>query len=153
VIQKVFGGQQNFDALVSSQKVIAQMLHRWDDEKADPWKLNGYILDPPILLTSAQAQQIQHLLQTPSSYKFSRTEKSCVVDYGVLFTFYSSQQTVRVALCFKCDMLGVFNGEDDNRESVNSETDFDPVHGQFVAIAKSIFPNDPTIQSLKEKQH
>ena len=155
VIQRVFGSQQMYDAFATSTNVTAQLLHLRPDfrfnENQNPSKLNGYLIDPPILLTSVQAQQIQHLLQTPSSYLFSRAAKSCLIDYGVLIAFHSGQQTVRVALCFNCDMLGVFIGEDDNLDS-ESGADFDPVHGQLVIIAKSIFPNDPNIQQLKENR-
>ena len=76
--------------------------------------------------------------------------KACMPVYGVVFNFHSGTQTVRVALCFSCDMLTVFTGDDINQEGVGGE-DFDHVHGTFAAVAKSLFPNDPEIQNLEER--
>ena len=150
VIQKVFGNQQNYDAFVSSQKVTAQLLHKQDE--ANSTKLKGYSSDAPISLSSEQIQKIKFLLQNPPSYLWN-IGNSCIPDYGVLFTFHSDQRTVRVAVCFECDMLGVFDSEDNSAGQINSEYIIDPMHAQLVALAKSIFPNDTTIQSLKEKRH
>lgn len=148
VIQQVFGNQQNFEVFTTSPQVTAQLLHLKRETRSFG-KLKGYVSDTPIQLSSAQARQVRRLLQTPSSFKFSRAKKACIPDYGILFAFRSNQKIVSVALCFNCDILGVFDSDYENAESINSEADFDPVHGKFTAIAKSIFPNDPTVQSLK----
>lgn len=150
VIQKVFGNQQNYDTFVFSQKVTAQLLHKQDE--ANPIKLKGYNSDAPISLSSEEIQKIKPLLQNPPSYLWN-IGNNCIPDYGVLFTFHSEQRTVRVAVCFKCNMLGVFDSKDDNAGQINSEYIIDPMHAQLVALVKSIFPNDPTIQSLKEKRN
>lgn len=109
-------------------------------------KLSGYDLDPPVPLTAEQSAQIQKLLQSSSSYWL--VSKNCLPIYGVLYNFHSGKQTVRVALCFNCDILAVFTGEDTNQDEVGEEN-FDPAHRKFAAIAKSIFPNDSEIQGLK----
>lgn len=153
-VQKIFGGQQNYDAFATSTNVTAQLLHRRSNvigEAPDAVKLIGYNIDPPCKLTSSQVEQIQNLLKTPSSYTFSIGEKACVPDYGILFNFRSNQKTIRVALCIKCKILAVFLGEDDNSGQIGGG-DFDPSCGQFISLAKAIFPNDPEIQALRESR-
>jgi len=56
---------------------------------------------------------------------------------------------VRLALCFNCNWLGIFDGADESAGSINSEMDFDPIRSQLVAIAKAIYPSDSEIQGLK----
>ena len=160
VIHNVFGGQNNYEVVITSTNVTAQLLHErreieFDVNTNNHGKSNGYLIDPPVAVTSEQAGQIRQLLQSPSSFEFlflSGAAKACIPVYGVLFNFHSDQETVRVALCFNCDIIAVFTGEDVNSDGVGGE-DFDPSHGKFIAIAKSIFPNDPEIQSLKERKH
>lgn len=157
VVQKVFKNRQVYNVFISSPQVNAQLLHQKPPTEfganSYPSRLSGYTLDPPVLLTSAQLQSFRSILQNPSAYTWSRAQKDCIPDYGVLFTFHSGHQTVRIALCFECDMLGVFNGDNVNADSINTEEDFDPVNGRLLALAKSIFPNDKGIQSLAERRY
>ena len=67
----------------------------------------------------------------------------------MVLNFHSKQSTLRIALCFDCDIAGIFDGEAENAQSINTGGDFDPMHKQLVRIAKSIFPNDSEIQALK----
>jgi hypothetical protein len=151
VIQKVFNNQQNLDVLIASTNATAQLLHARQDiqfnKGQSPGKLNGYTLDAPIALPIEKIQDIQGLLQSPSSYEF-RYSKACIPDYGILLTFHSNKKLVRIALCFKCDILGVFTDEGDDAESTGGG-DFDPSHRKLVVLVKTIFPNDKEIQSLK----
>lgn len=147
VIQKIFGNQECFDTFIASQQVTVQRLH-WR-ERSDPTKLSNYDHAAPVPVTPAQAREIRHLMETPSSYTWSRARKTCGIDYDVLFTFRSGQRTTRIALYLKCDILGVFDGEDENAYPVNREEDYDLIRKPLVTIVKSIFPNDPEIQALK----
>jgi len=148
VVQKVFGSKQVFDAFLASQTATAQRLHWHRQQGESSVKLRSYDHDSPVIVPPARIQEIQALLRHSASYVW-RSSKSCIVDYGVLLTFSSGQRTVRVALCFKCNWLGIFDGGDDNAESVSTEDDFDPVRKQPVTIIKSIFPTDAEIQALK----
>src|SRR5258708_42170 len=149
VIQQVFSNQKNFNAITASQQITAQLLHKIDD--ADQTRLIGYHKDAPVPVSSEQIQKIKSLLQNPSSYRWN-IGNACIPDYGVLFTFHSDQRTVRVAICFKCELLAVFEGEDDNGKAVSEDRIFSPMRPQLVTIAKSLFPNDKEIQGLKEKR-
>ena len=120
-------------------------------DSINPGALKGYDIAPEVPVAPREFQKIQQLLQQPSSYDWGPYEKGCIVDYGVVFTFRSEHRTVRVALCFNCNWLGVFDGLDESLANINSEMDFDPIRPQLVAIAKAIYSDDPEIQSLKPK--
>ena len=150
VVQKVFGSRQVLDRFLASREVRVQRLY-WRDEHLNSGLLTSYDHGQEILVPSAESQQIQQLLQQPSSYDWGPYAKSCIVDYGMMFTFRSGPRMVRVALCFNCNWLGIFDGPDESVSNINSEMDFDPIRPQLVAIAKALYPGDPQIQSLKPK--
>jgi hypothetical protein len=145
LIQRGFAGQQNFSVVTSSPQVTVQRLHEKSGEDSD--FLTGYTKDAPLALSPEQAQKVKDLLQSPSSYLWNMG--SCLPHYGVLFDFQSDGHTVRVALCFKCKIIGIFEGEDDNARPIYGVTQFNPSYGQFVALCKTIFPNDKEIQALQ----
>ena len=144
LIQGVFAGQQNFDVVTSSPQVTVQRLHEKPDGRPD--QLTGYTKDAPLTLSPEQARKIKDLLKSPSSYIWN-LKSNCIPHYGVLFNFQSGGHTVRVALCFKCRIIAVFDGEDDNAKQI-SDGLFDPMRDQLVAISKTLFPNDKEIQAL-----
>jgi len=110
--------------------------------------LLGYTKDAPVRLSPKQIQAIQKLLEKPTSYHWNM-HNNCIPDYGVLLNFRLQGDTVHVALCFKCDNIGVFEGDDDTAQQINQEYMIDLIHPQLVAICKEIFPNDKEIQGLK----
>jgi hypothetical protein len=145
VIQQVFKNREIFLVVQNPQTVTAQLLHSKDGGSD---KLDGYTKDAPVGLSPEEIQGFQNLLKNPKSYRwgFGRT---CIQDYGVLLNFRSQGDTVHVALCFKCNMLGAFEGDDDSAGQINRESIFDPMRPQLVALAKEIFPNDKEIQGLQ----
>ena len=148
VAQKVFNGKQVFEAFVTSQTATAQRLHWRRQEGQDSRMLSNYDQDSPVTIPPTRAQEIQALLQRPASYAW-RYKHRCIVDYGTLLTFHSGKRNVRVALCFKCNELGIFDGEDNNAVRINTIDVFDPIRKQLVAIVKSIYPTDVEIGALK----
>jgi hypothetical protein len=148
-IPKVFGNRQLFDVVVASQQVTAQRLHWRDRNEISPDVLSNYNRGPSVPVPASQAQRLKHLLQRSSSYYQGSNAKSCIPDYGVLFTFRSGDRAVQIALCFNCNMLDVFDGGDDKARSVNTLPDFDPMRSDLVAIVKKVFPDDPEIQDLE----
>jgi hypothetical protein len=145
VVEKVFGNEALLRTFEASQSVTAQRLHSRSFEEPTPDPLGSYDREKPIPLPVKTRQRLQRLLQRPSTYDWTPREKLCIPDYGLLFTFHSGTQTVGVAFCFKCNLLGIFDGAG----RVNTEGDFDPARTKFVAIAKAIYPNDPEIRDLE----
>lgn len=145
VVRQVFKNREKFSVIQNPQLVTAELLH--SKNGASPI-LDGYTKDAPVGLSPQEIQSIQNLLEKPASYHWG-IGNGCMPDYGVLLNFRSQGHIVRVALCFKCDMFGVFDGDNDSAEQINREYIMDLMRPQLVAIAKEIFPNDKEIQGLK----
>jgi hypothetical protein len=146
VIGQVFTSQEIFDVVMSSQQVTAQLLD------SDTEELNSPILSDkkskPVLLSPDQAQEIKNLLGKPSSYVWG-IMSGCIPRYGVIFNFRSGGHTVRVAFCFRCHAVGVFEGDGDNARDLNDGIPFDPMRKQLIALCKTLFPQSQKIQALK----
>ena len=145
VIERVFKDQEIFDVMINSSRVTAQRLHQ--KSAGDPDLLSGYTWDAPVTLAADQAQQIKSLLQSPSSYMWDVV--SCSPDYGVVYNFQSGGHAVHVAFCFKCNIIGIFDGDNDASNSINFTSQFDPMRGQMATLSKTLFPNDKEIQKLE----
>jgi hypothetical protein len=145
VIERVFKDQEIFDVMTNSPKVTAQRLNRKSD--GDPDLLSGYTHDAPVTLTADQAQEIKGLLQSSSSYLWDVT--SCMPDYGVVYNFQSGGHTVRAAFCFRCNIIGIFDGDNDASNSINFTSQFNPMRRQMLALSKSLFPDDKEMQALQ----
>jgi hypothetical protein len=146
VILQVFKDREVLSVIQFSQSATAQRLHPKNGGGSDT--LDGYTKDAPVGLSPQQIKSFQDLLEKPTSYHWG-IGNSCIPDYGVLLNFRSEGETVRVAICFKCNMLGVFDGNDDSAKQINSQYIIDPMRPQLIALAKQIFPNDKEIQGLQ----
>ncbi len=145
VVNQVFRDREVFSVIQTPQSVTAQLLH---SKNGGSDTLDGYTKDAPVGLLPQQIQAIQNLLEKPASYHWGR-RMTCIPDYGVLLNFRLQGDTVRVALCFKCNLIGVFDGNDDSAAQINHQSLVDTMRPQLVAICKEIFPNDKEIQGLK----
>ncbi|HTR42140.1 MAG TPA: hypothetical protein VMH87_11045 [Pseudomonadales bacterium] len=145
VVMQVFKDREIFSVIQTPQSVTAQLLH---SKNGGSDTLAGYTKDALVGLSPEQIQAIQKLLEKPASYSWG-IGNNCIPDYGVLLNFRLQGDTVRVALCFKCNMMGVFEGDDDGAAQINREYLFEPMRSQLIAICKQIFPNDKEIQALQ----
>ncbi len=114
----------------------------------NPSNLENYQQDAAVAVAPDLAHRLQQILLQENSYGW-RYSKLCMPEYGVLLTFQSDQGTVRIALCFDCNILGIYDGADNGSKRVNREEDFDPMRHSLVGMMKSIFPEDSVIQGLK----
>jgi hypothetical protein len=74
----------------------------------------------------------------------------CAPSYAVLLNARSNQETVRVALCFECYTIGVYNTAHDDVRGVNKESDLvAPASATLANLIKELFPEDLAIQGLK----
>jgi hypothetical protein len=146
VIQKIFTSRQIYDVVMTSPQVTAQVLKN-DPENGFPIlaRDNKY---KPVMLSPGQAQKLEELLGKPSSYTWD-VISGCTPHYGVVFDFRSGGHTVRVAFCFECRAMGVFDGEGENAKEITDFVLFDPMRKQLTALCKALFPDDPKIQALK----
>ena len=67
----------------------------------------------------------------------------------MVFTFRRADALVRVALCFECDTLGIYDSPEAAAQEINREGDFDPIRAPLAAVARRVFPSDPEIQRLQ----
>jgi len=114
---------------MSAIDVTAQRLHH--THGIDEYSLSSYERDAAIPVSRASVEELHKLLSDPKSQSWNhipderglRTEKTCAPDYGVLLTFRDADRAVRVALCFECNLFGVFVGDGVNPRRVNTEED------------------------------
>ena len=109
-----------------------------------------------MVIPEAEVKQLKSLFTAESSFLWHsepknglRQVKPCMPNYGVLLTFRGSDGAVSIALCFECDLFGVFWSGRGKEFRVNAEEDLDVIRPQLVALVKRLFPRDATIQSLK----
>ncbi len=144
VIEQVFRDREIYYAISFPQQVTAQRLH---SKGSDVQKMSGYTKDEAIVLTPDEIDALKTILKPPTSYRWRISASS--PDYDILLTFHCDGRNIRMAFSFKNNMFGVFDGEDDNAQAVNTEYLFDPMRDKLVAVTKTIFPNDKDIQALQ----
>lgn len=140
----IFGTAEVRSVFATAETVTVQRLHWRRDPPQNPHKLENYDRGPSAPVPAGTVQQLRTLFQRTDSFAWN-ISKSCAPDYGVLFTFHSSQREVQLALCFQCGILGTY----DTGNEVNAEEDFDPIADKLIQLIKPLFPNDSDIQSLK----
>jgi hypothetical protein len=151
VVDYIFESQARFDAVANPETVTVQRLHLIKDQPLDRERLTAYEHEAPVTLTAPQAAQLGNLFTQPTSYDFSpETGKACIVDYGVVAAFKNKEQVTRVAICFGCNWMGIFDGTNEAAAPIKSDIDCDSIRKQLLNSMKAIFPNDPEIQALKE---
>ena len=148
IARDVFGSEGTLSTFRAANSVTAQRLHYRREERQNPWKLENYVQDAPVAVGPEQVRELQRLLLEKSSYGW-RFAKNCAPNYGVLLTFRTEQAAVRVALCFECNILGIYDTPDHTAAGINREKDFDPARRSLIALAKAVFPADSVIQALK----
>lgn len=82
------------------------------------------------------------------SYDFENSKK-CLPKPGVAFRVWKGKASLDVLLCFECDLVIAATGD---KKPLEAMEDFDNARAALVALAKTAFPDDKTIQNLKEKE-
>ena len=146
VAQQVFGGPEHMAAMSSSAGVTAYRLHSkpHKDGPSEAWALAGYDQGENVQLSNSQVVLIKQLLQQPTSYDFD-VISLCIPEYGVLLVFHTQPQDIRLALCFHCGQMAVFEGD----RTLNKLDNFFPMRPKLLSLAKVLFPKDPEIQGLQ----
>lgn len=146
-VAKMFGGRDGIALVNQPSKVEAFRLgplpEQIDWQKAT---LGDYpITSGPVSVPASVGSQVAAVLTSPRSYGWHFTAKACMPSYGVRLSFHRGNERVDVMLCFECDILWVLR----NGVSTGGE-DFEDVRPVLVRAVKTLFPNDPVIQSLDE---
>ena len=155
--RRIFGGAQTFSHFRSASVITAQRLH-WKDPGGS-MALADYTREPPVRLSEQQASELKRIFSDRSSYWLDlwttpagqSIVTTCLPHYGILFAT-DSVPPVQIAICFVCDQFAVFVGEGDTAKDVNDDDRLTVMRPSLVALAKSIYPNDSQIQSLKPER-
>ena len=135
-------------AMSSATSVTAYRLHskpnKDKDSPSEAWTLAGYARSESVQLSDSQVAEVKWLLQQPISYDF-HSLSNCIPDYGVLFVFHTEPQEIRVALCFACGQIAIFEGD----RRLNKLDNFEPMRPKLLVLAKALFPKDAEIQALR----
>lgn len=144
-LRRTFGGSIGLAALRSADRVEAFRLDNQAEAKSSPSAslLDYPILAGPVKVSDADVQKLRHTLQDKKTYR--HLTKACLPQPGVRLDFIHGDDRLSILLCFECDMaMNFLNG------SYVGGGDFDDARPGLVGAVRSIFPNDPKIQSLTE---
>ena len=150
VRSQVFESIENVTALINSTEITAERLHYRKDRAGSDQELAKYDRGPSATLDPLQIQRLQQVLLDESSYAW-RNDLLCSPTYGVLFTARSkTDQSVQIAICFRCGQIGVFNGADGNGKRMNRKDELGGFgRATLLALTKQLFPDDAELQGLK----
>jgi hypothetical protein len=146
-LRRAFGGPTGLTALRLSDHVEAYRIDNSDDAKSSPSAiLADYpVLAGPIAVTDSDVEKLHGTLDDKNTYR--HLKKACLPQPGVRLDFIHGDNRLSVLLCFECDMaMNFLNG------SFVGGGDFDDARPALVAAIRSLFPNDPKIQSLAERR-
>jgi hypothetical protein len=145
-IQRIYGGSTGLATLKYADRIEAYRI----DKRADPnnWEnvavADFPILKGPIAVGQANAEVLQHTLLDRNSYIWM--PKGCNPVPGVRIDFIRGDKHLTVFVCFECDMTtNVLNGK------IVGGGNIDKARPTLVRIARALFPDDATIQSLPEQ--
>ena len=139
-----FGGVEN--SAIVAKPVSVKAWRTVGSVKSSPGDYFEKFGNPIIVSTNLAAHLSKVLLNESSFENSSSTPKQCLLEPGIVVTFSSGKHDLDVFFCFECNVLVV---KSETKEIGNS---FDPSRVELVQIMKKIFPKDPQIQSLKERE-
>jgi hypothetical protein len=148
VVTQVFGSGDNVTALINATEITAERLHK--KSSGSYWELAGYDRGSSATLDPIQVQRLQQILLDESSYAW-RIETLCAPTFGVVFTSRSKEnESVQIAVCFRCGQIGVFNGADGKGKRMNEKDELGGfARPALLALTKQLLPDDAEIQALK----
>jgi hypothetical protein len=145
-IQRIFGGSAGLLTLNHPDGVAAYRI----DKPADRNKWEGATLPDfpitggPFSVSKPDVETLLTTLQDRDSYIWN-SKKACTPLPGVRLDFIRGDDRLSVLICFECDMIiNYLNGKCVGRGNT------DKVRPTLLRIAKSLFPDDATIQSLQQ---
>jgi hypothetical protein len=142
---RLFGGQAALDILRNPDSVHACLLEIPNQvisstEAIGDYRTKGDEIDVP----SATAAALGNMLLEAESYKWDM-KVACMPDFGVRMTWRRGSERIDLLVCFKCGQMLIYRNS-----RLIGDTDLrDPLRDHLLSAAKSLFPDDATIQTLK----
>lgn len=143
----IFGGSKGFAILNHPDRIEAYRVGKLPDNIK--WQEAGLADFPttfgPVAVSSLNLKTLIHAFSTSESYDWE-ANKACIFIPGVRFDSIRGSDRLSLLVCFKCDYVEIFL----NARLVGGGNT-DKMRPTLVRLAKSLFPDDATIQSLSEK--
>jgi hypothetical protein len=147
-VLKLFGGQENLAPVlkpvaVEAFRVRSRQLRPSEQPVAAENSIADWpILAGPIVVDPATRAELIAMLPNPNTYEWEALV-ACKIEPGVGLRFTDRAGATEILLCFTCGQIAVVRGGE-----IVGHTDFGNGGGQFLAIAKRLFPDDAEIQEL-----
>jgi hypothetical protein len=144
-LQDFLGGKEAYETISHPEHVEACLLNSGRNAP----RTKPITIDPEIAKSFSAA-----LLDDKSHSRMVTSH--CDPDYGMQLEFKRGSDIVKVKFCFECKIIGVTHGKYNTTISIKPEKDktieetFDFAKNHFANLAKKLFPDDKTIQGLKE---
>jgi hypothetical protein len=149
-LQRVFGGSAGWSILTDADRVEAYRIGQLSDRSSEAFskvQIEDFpILNGPVAVPAKHIDSLKHTFRNYETYNWEFA-KGCIPSPGVRIDFIRGDQRLSVLLCFECDILSSFI----DGKHVSGE-DFDNARPTLVRVVRSLFPDDPKIQSLTEKR-
>jgi hypothetical protein len=149
-LRRVFGGSAGWSILTDADRVEAYRIGQLPDKSSEAFSraqiADFPILKGPVAVPATHVDTLKLTFQDFDTYGW-KFAKGCIPSPGVRLDFIRSEQRLSVLLCFECDILSSYI----DGKHVGGE-DFDHARPVLVRTVRSLFPDDPIIQSIAEKR-
>jgi hypothetical protein len=149
-LRRLFGGSTGWSILTKADRVEAYRIGQLPDKSSEAFAraqiADFPILNGPVTVPATHVEKLKLTFQDFETYGW-KFAKGCIPAPGVRLDFIHGGQRLSVLLCFECDILTSYLDE----KLVGGE-DFDHARPILVRTVRSLFPDDPKIQSVAEKR-
>ena len=115
VTTQIFGSHAVQSSFADARTATVERLKWPKPETAPDAELSHYQLGPALAVPPATLRELQALFQNSASFEWPTkgvyTFKPCLPEYTVMLTFPGAPNPVRLALCLRCSVFLVFDGD------------------------------------------
>lgn len=145
-VKKMFDGASGIQTLQVPNKVEAFRIGPPRSYGSKEQRREAYpIWSGPIAVPDTVASLLATTLLSEESYMWDHV-KACDPEFAVCLVFHRGEERVDILLCFDCSVLLVArNGV------VSGGENFDFAQPTLARAVKELFPSDPALQAIEEK--
>ena len=152
-VEKLVGGKTAASLIADLSQAKTSTAYRIDGFQSGqeplpptdkPQAIHGYpVTSSAVPIDDLSRTELSKILGDPGTYLWDES-KACEFLPGIALQLAGDNVTVDVLICFSCDELVFYTDG-----KLAGHEDFDPRRSDLLRIAKKLFPDDKTIQSLK----
>ena len=145
-LRQIFGGPAGLAAVRYPDRVEAYRIGKLDDSNAWPAKLADFpVLAGPVAASQPNVADLSRTLQDRNYYVWN-VSRDCAPHPDVRLDFTHDNDRLTVLVCFECNLITSYLNDKPVSEMIS-----DHLRPTLVRAVRSLFPNDPKIQSLSER--